>query len=515
MASPWILAIDQGGHGTRALVFDPHGEEQARAQQEIAVRRGVAGRAAAADSDASSEDLVDSEFVEHDATELLASVDRVVAEALERSPQRPVAAGLATQRSSIACWNVRTGVPLAPIISWQDRRAAALLERCVAGRADEVQRRTGLLPSAHFGASKLRWCLDEIPAVRTAAERGELALGPLSSLIVQHLTGQPPVVDAANASRTMLWNIDTCDWDPALLEWFGIDLRWLPRSVPTVRDYGVLSACPDVALHAVNGDQSAALYCDGPVGQQVLINIGTGAFLQVPASAGARPRRLPRSVVCQCAEPSPGDATRLQHVVEGTVNGGAAALSWWRDERGVAADTLREELPDWLASMSSPPIFVNGVSGLGSPDWVADFASRFVATEDGPEACAATPATAIAAEAVAIVESIVFLLQRNLTEMEGVPGLLQADQPLRVAGGLSRLDGLCRRLASLAGRPVQRLEQGEATARGIAYLAGQYRAAPTRELTASAWHRSPTTSFEPRSDNALRARYERWRREMP
>ncbi|MEM7164631.1 MAG: FGGY family carbohydrate kinase [Planctomycetota bacterium] len=465
MSAAWTLTIDQGGHGTRALVFDPHGHEQARAHCEIGVHRHGA------------------DCVEHDAAEVLRSVDEVLAAAIAASPTCPERVGLATQRSSIVCWQRSTGTPLSPVISWQDRRAAALLAKCVAGRDDEVRTRTGLIPSPHFGASKLRWCLDELPAVQQA--QGDVVIGPLASFIAQHLTGGPPVVDAANAARTMLWNVDDCDWDKVLLSWFGIPAGLLPATAHTCSDFGPLRDHP-MELCAVSGDQSAALFADGePTAGDVFVNLGTGAFLQRVAAVEQRPARLPRSVVLQ-------DEAGARCVVEGTVNGAAAALSWWRAERQLDAAELRAALPGWLEQRLDPPVFVNGVSGLGSPDWISHFPSRFVGAD-----------ATLAEEAVAVIESIVFLIARNLDEMEQTCG---APDEIVVAGGLSRLSGLCQRLANLTATAVVRRDHDEATARGIAYLATASR---------DRWQPSPTSAFVPASDPDLRRRYDLWRRQMP
>jgi glycerol kinase len=362
------------------------------------------------------------------------------------------------------------------VISWQDRRAARWLDSLALDR-DDLRARTGLLVSPHYGASKMRWCLDHLPAVRAARESGRLAIGPLASFLVFRLLRERPfVVDPANASRTLLWNIHTSDWDPPLCERFGIPLDVLPRCVPTRHAFGTIDGLP---LKVVNGDQSAAAFASGePRTDTAYVNIGTGAFVQRPIAG--EPPALPRllhSVILR-------DESRTLSVVEGTINGAGSAI----DE--IAGKGVAERADSFLESSTEPPLFLNGVSGLAAPFWAPRFRSRFVG--DG------APADKI----TAVVESIVFLIRTILDDMAKE---LPPPATIRVSGGLSRSDGLCQRLADLAECSVERSIEHEATARGLARLiASGFEDEERREAD----------TFAPRANRPLCERFERWTKEL-
>ena len=465
---PLYLALDQGGHASRALVFDRRGAVHAKGLCELSV---------AHPRDA---------WVEQEPEATVGSIRRAIAQALDTLGERRAAisaAGLATQRSSVVCWDRITGAALSPVISWQDRRAHAWLKP-FAGRAEEIHRLTGLMLSAHYGASKLRWCLDHLQEVKQAQAQGRLAMGPLASfLLFRLLDKRPLLVDPANAGRTLLWNLAARDWDLELLALFGIPLAALPRCVPTRHAFGTLELDGRaIALTIASGDQSAALFAAGePRADIAYINLGTGAFVQ--RALGHDPGYHPRLLTGIVRH----DGAELTYVLEGTVNGAGAALDWIGAQLGIA--DIETQLPAWLSQESEPPLFLNGISGLGAPFWVADFASRFVGEGEDSQ------------KVVAVAESIVFLLQANLDEMRA---LAPAATQLFVTGGLSWYDGLCQRLADLSGLPAYRPAEYEATARGTAYLLAD---CPENwpEPAPGAW-------FKPRTNAALAARYKKWRR---
>lgn len=465
------LALDQGGHASRALVFDAGGTVVDTASIPVATRRNDAGH------------------IEHDPDELVTSLRRAVAAACEALPagSRILAAGLATQRSSMVCWHRRSGAALSPVISWQDRRNAAWLER-LAPHAGRIRELTGLVLTPHYGASKMRWCLDHLPAVGAAQAAGDLVMGPLASFLAcRLLAGRPLVADPANASRTQLWALATRDWSPELLALFGIDRQVLPRAVPSRHDYGLLSTpAGPVPLTVITGDQSAVPFAFGPLNPAIAyVNLGTGAFAQ-RAVSGALPvaPRLLVSVVWSTT-------SHVDYLLEGTVNGAGSALDWLAGQEGAPLSLLLAEAEAALAAGETPPLFINGVSGLGAPFWVSSLESRFVG------------AGSRGARVLAVLESIAFLLQVNLEELEphGPPlnGLL-------VTGGLSANDYLCACLANLSGLAVRRAEDPEATARGLARLvAGD---------EARAWPLPAVADRMATPDQALRLRYRRWRAEV-
>ncbi len=464
------LALDQGGHASRALVFNHRGQLQARAVVETAEQRFPPDR------------------VEQDGEELAASLLRAAEEAVVSLGGRAAniaAAGLATQRSSTVCWDRESGAPLSPVLSWQDRRAHDWLQQ-FAPEAEKIRARTGLVLSAHYGASKLRWCLDHLPAVASARDTGCLAMGPLASfLLFRLLRERPLLVDPSNAGRTLLWNLDRGDWDDDLIKLFGILRAVLPACVPTRHGYGTLTVRGrEIPLTVLNGDQSAALFAFGrPHASTAYINLGTGAF--VLRALGEMPARRPR-LLCSVAWRDSGAPV---YVIEGTVNGAGSALEWAAQQLGVTE--VERQLAGWWKTETAPPLFLNGVSGLGAPFWVPDFESRWIG--------AGTPA----ARVVAVAESILFLIQRNLEEMK--KSFSQFEQ-IFVSGGLSMNDVLCEKLANLAGLPVYRPVEHEATARGLAWqVSGCPADWPEQEL--GRW-------FRPAEDSALRERYAKWGREM-
>jgi glycerol kinase len=464
-----VLALDQGGSSSRAIAFDAEGNQLASASVPVAERREGDDR------------------VEQDPEELVASL-RDAAErcARELGGARSIAAaGLATQRSSIVAWDRDTGEALSPVLSWQDRRAAGWL-RAFEPHAEAIHRETGLFLSPHYGASKLRWCLDHLEPVRRARDRGRLAMGPLASFLAfRLLEGRPFVADPANASRTLLWSIRTRDFAPELLELFGIPRDVLPRCVPSRGDLGVLDVGgAKIPFRVLTGDQSAAVFASGaPRADTAYVNVGTGAFVQRPCD------RLPEDLPRLLASLVHDDGTQATFVVEGTINGAGSAVRAVATELGLG--DVDGQLEAFLARSTDPPLFLNGVSGLAAPFWKPDFASRFVGRGDPPE------------EIAAVLESVLFLVRAILEEMSGP---LPPPSRIRISGGLARIDGLCLRLPSLVRVPVERPPESEATARGLAWLVGG---------TKEAWpERGRTSRFPVVEDPSLEARYHRWRGEM-
>ncbi len=468
--NPLVLAIDQGTHASRALVFDRHGHALSSAVAPVTIA------------------YPNPDWAEQDGNEIVHSVRMAMGQALHALGARQrdlVAAGLSIQRASATCWDRLTGEPLSPIFSWQDRRAHAWIDELQA-HADAVHRKTGLFLSPHYGASKLRWAMDRLPAVRAALAANTLCWGPLASFVVFRLcTERPFLADPQCAARTQLWNLHTHDWDPELLELFGLPQGFLPASVPTCHAWGTLVAAgSSIPLTAVNGDQSAAVFAFGwPEGDSAYINIGTSAFVQraLERFPGHVPRQLTGIIL--------DDGVTRVYTVEGNVNGAGTALEWVSKELGIAQ--LSDKLPQWLARPEEPPLFLNGIAGLGGPFWQAEFASHFVGEGEPWQ------------KAVAVVESMAFLLQANIHHMDQY---LAAAQRIRISGGVSLLDGLCQRLACISGLPVHRRDDPEASARGIAYLAAlrppQWNTAVHEEV------------FPAEPDSRLRQRYLRWREMM-
>lgn len=470
MSDQLYLALDQGGHASRAIAFDRQGRVVAQSVCNVAT-------------------VHTDDRIEHDPEEMVASLEEAVAQVLNALGERAtavVAAGLATQRSSIGCWDRHSGAALSPIISWQDRRAADWLKR-FAGRNAEIHAKTGLFITAHYGASKLRWCLDHLPEVRLAQQEGRLAFGPMASFLLFRLCEEQPLLaDPANASRTLLWNFRECDWDPELAAMFGVPRSALPLCVPTRYEFGHLRAERRIPLTILTGDQSAALYAYGlPESDTAYVNIGTGAFVQRPL--GEHPRLVEHLLTGVVLH----DAGVPTYVLEGTVNGAGSALELIERQLGVRPAEAVAHIDEWLLNEQNPPLFLNGVSGLGAPYWVPHFPSLFIG--EGSDR----------AKIVAVVESICFLILENMQE------LVQHSGPVRrivASGGLTAIRGLCQRLADLAGVPVYRPAQCEATARGTAFLL-----AGKPAIWAEA---GQGTHYYPCEAPGLSERYQRWRQAL-
>ncbi len=464
MSGPVYVAIDQGGHATRASAFAADGTIEGAALVTIATQRNALGH------------------VEHDPEEIVASVTTALAELARIVPSsRWSAAGLAVQRSSLACWDDADGRALAPVISWQDTRAATWLKG-LERRAEDVQRITGLQLSPHYGASKLRWCLDHVLEVRSAAAQSRLRAGPLASWLLHRLLEERPVLaDASTAARTLLWSPFTRDWSEELLALFGIPRVILPRATGTSHAFGTL-ACEGarVPLNTCNGDQSVVPFASGPLDfDAAYVNLGTGAFVLRPTTEALRAPPLLTSVIR-------ADGEHCDFVLEGSVNGAGAALAWLELHQGAAADRLLGLLDRAPLVDDGAPFFLNGVSGLASPFWRPEFESRFVGEGSELQQCRA------------VLESVAFLIKANLDEMDR-----HRPAPLRLvaSGGLAENRLLCRMLGCLADSPVDRGSDREATSRGLACIVAGMPAE---------FRGPPVERFDPEQEPRLLARYLKW-----
>lgn len=459
----WFLAIDQGGHASRALVYNSNGAlvESTYCEIETLEKPG--------------------NIVEHDANAFLASVTKVLdelAQKLGKNLTHISSAGLACQRSSIVCWNRENGKALSPVISWQDRRTADDLHRYSAHR-ELIQNKTGLLLNPHYGASKMRWCLENLPAIADAEHQGALVMSPVASYLLFHLLEQHPiVVDPANAGRTLIYDYKTGNWCDELLTVFGIKENTLPTCVNSIHSYGTIALHGhEIDFKLCTGDQSAAVFYSGmPQPDSLYINAGTGAFVQQIQNSLFDDDKsgLLKSIVFL-------DENQRLYVREGTVNGAGRALQWYAEKTGCPDYT--KHLENWLNDFDSPPLFLNAIAGVGSPFW-ATFDSHFsreCSTEEG---------------FVAIVESILFLLQSNIN-------LFSHFQRIYISGGLSNSALFCQHLADLSSVVVCRQKVHEATAKGIFMLLSKTESSPEIEK-----------EFIPHENGPLNQRFAYWQKEM-
>ena len=428
---PSILALDQGTHASRACLFNAAGDMLFTHTENISLNR------------------IDAHRVEQDPQQIIRSLQDCIAAAIEAADRfnSPIGCcGLAIQRSSVLAWRPQ-GEALSPVLSWQDTRGASQLES-LRHRKRHIQALTGLPLSPHYGASKLAWLR------RQFATRNPLRLSPLVSHVLFHLLATSPYLcDPVNAQRTQLFALQQGDWSARLCDWFGVPQHLLPACRPVLRDYGQLRQAA-IPLTAVSGDQNAALFGAGePPADTALVNIGSGAFvLQLLDDYQNSDKQL-TGIACS-------DSRHIRYLREATVNGAGNALQWL--QQGETAIGLHEHLDGWLQQTDPSLIFVNSIGGLGSPWWNNHIPPRFINLSPGGD----KPAP-LQQKAVALVESIVFMLHANLEIMQRQ----QAIARLQVSGGLSQLDGLCQRLANLTGLAVERSTLTGATARGIAWLA--------------------------------------------
>jgi len=444
---PFLLALDQGTTSSRAIVFTEDGRIVATAQKEFRQLYPQAG------------------WVEHDAREIWATQRGVAAEALELAgiAAHDVAAiGITNQRETTVLWDRRTGEPVAPAIVWQDRRTAAFCDELKASGAEqEIRRRTGLLADPYFSGTKLRWLLDNVSRARERASRGELAFGTIDSWLLWNLTGgRLHATDASNASRTLLYNIHTGQWDEELLRILGVPREVLPEVRPSCGLFGETDASvlgAPVAVGGIAGDQQAALFGQACFEPGLAKNTyGTGCFLLMQTGAGAVESR--HRMLTTVAWQADG---RLEYALEGSVFIGGAVVQWLRDGLGIIRSS--EDVEPLAASVedSHGVYFVPAFTGLGAPHWDAYARGAILGLTRGVTA---------AHLARAALESIAFQVADVVSAMEADSGLRLNE--LRADGGASRNNLLLQFQADLLGVPVVRAAVTETTALGAAYLAG-------------------------------------------
>jgi glycerol kinase len=435
---PYLLALDAGTTGNRAILFDSRIRVIRRSYREFTQSFPRPG------------------WVEHDAEEIWQSCLGVLREALgETAPAQVAALGIANQRETVVVWNRATGKPACPAIVWQDRRTAqaclALRER---GLEAEVRRKTGLRLDPYFSATKLKWILENVPL------GPEDVAGTIDSWLLWNLTaGALHATDASNASRTLLFDLRSGDWDPGLCDIFGVPRAMLPAVVSTGGEIGktdpsILGA--PVPIAAVVGDQQGALFGQGCFEKGAAkCTYGTGLFLvshaggQVPESGD-----LLSTVAWRIGR-------ETEFAVEGSVFIGGAAIQWLRDGLELIAaaaesEALARSLPD-----NEGVYFVPALAGLGTPYWDASARGLFIGLTRG---------TSRAHLVRAALESIAYQVRDLLHCLRADLGA--APQTLRVDGGATANDFLMQFQADLLGCPVERSPLPELTAVGAAGIAG-------------------------------------------
>ena len=440
-----VLALDQGTTSSRAILFDHSGAVVAVSQKEfpqIFPRPG---------------------WVEHDPGAIWSSqweVARAVLAKADIAPSDIAGIGITNQRETTVVWDRKTGRPIHNAIVWQDRRTAPMCDALKRrGLAPLIRRKTGLVVDAYFSATKVAWILANVPGAKAKARRGELAFGTVDSWLTWNLTGgRVHVTDVTNASRTMLCNLRTGDWDDELLELFGVPRAMLPevRSSSEVFGEAMLGSVP-VKIAGIAGDQQAALFgqvCHAP--GMAKNTYGTGCFMLM--NTGTKPVASRNQLLTTVAW-RVGGVT--EYALEGSVFIAGAAVQWLRDGLGIIASSADVEGLAASVGDNGGVYLVPAFSGLGTPHWDPYARGTIVGLTRGSTAAHVARAT---------LEGIAFQVRDVLEAMHRDAGIRLRE--LRVDGGASANNLLMQFQSDILGVPVVRPRVAETTALGAAYLAG-------------------------------------------
>jgi len=441
----YILALDQGTTSSRAILFDHAGSIKAAAQKEFPQIFPQPG------------------WVEHNPDDIWSTQASVASQALANaglSADDIAAIGITNQRETTVVWNRKTGRPICNAIVWQDRRTASMCDRLKAdGFHRLIRRKTGLVLDAYFSATKLQWILRHVKGAREKAKAGELAFGTVDSWLVWNLTGgKQHVTDASNASRTMLLDLKTGDWDDELLDLFGVRRAVLPEVRSSSEVYGETSLFGHaIPIAGIAGDQQAALFgqvCNRP--GMVKNTYGTGCFMLM--NTGAKPITSKNNLLTTIAWRI---GNRIEYALEGSIFIAGAVVQWLRDGLGVIKssseiEALASHVPD-----NGGVYLVPAFAGLGAPHW-DQYARGVIA--------GITRGTKAAHIARAALEGIAYQVMDVLKAMEADAGIRLKE--LRVDGGACSNNLLMQFQSDLLGVPVVRPKVSETTALGAAYLAG-------------------------------------------
>jgi len=444
----YILALDQGTTGSTAVLFNKEGQVVSSAYREVHQFYPQSG------------------WVEQDPRELLQASLAVAEEALQKAGvavSQVMGVGITNQRETTVVWDRDTGEPVTNAIVWQCRRTAPLCEELTQrGMSQRITEKTGLIIDAYFSATKIRWVLDHIPQGQHRAQQGDLLFGTVDSWLVWNLThGAVHITDYSNASRTMLFNIHTLQWDKELLASLDIPEAILPQVMPSSQVYGEtasgLLANSRVPLGAIAGDQQAALFgqaCYDP--GMVKNTYGTGSFVLL--NTGIRPVSSRKGLVTTIAW---GLAGEVSYALEGSIFATGAAVQWLRDGLGIITEAAESEVLARSVADSGGVYFVPAFVGLGAPYWDMYARGTIVGLTRGTtrEHLARATLEAIAYQVRDAVETMI--AEADL----GIP-------LLRVDGGGTANSFLMQFQADILGMPIQRAAVAETTALGAAYLAG-------------------------------------------
>ncbi len=443
----YILALDQGTSSSRAIVFDHDGNVCSTAQMEFTQHFPQPG------------------WVEHDPMEIWSSEAAVIAKAISKigiNGKNIAAIGITNQRETTIVWDAETGKPVHNAIVWQDRRTAAYCDELKArGLTDKIREKTGLIIDAYFSGTKIKWILDNVPGARERAEAGKLRFGTVDSWLVWQLTkGEVHITDVTNASRTMLFNINTLQWDKEMLDLLGIPASMLPEVKSSSEIYGRTKTtifAHEVPIAGIAGDQQAALFgqmCTVP--GSVKNTYGTGCFLLM--NTGTKPILSKNKLLTTIAWKI-GDT--VNYALEGSIFVGGSVVQWLRDGLGIIRSSSEIEALAASVPDNGGVYFVPALTGMGAPYWDQDARGTI---------CGLTRGATAAHIARAALEGIAFQTMDIVSAMEKDAGVKLSE--LKVDGGASRNNLLMQFQADVLGASVIRPKVTETTAMGAAYLAG-------------------------------------------
>ncbi len=444
----YIMAIDQGTTSSRAIIFDKAGNHIGTSQKEFTQYFPEAG------------------WVEHDAHEIWNSVQSVIAGAFIESGVKPdqiAGIGITNQRETTVVWDKETGLPIYHAIVWQSRQSAQIADELKEqGYADIFHEKTGLIIDSYFSATKIRWILDHVPGAQERAEKGELLFGTIDSWLVYKLTdGKVHVTDYSNASRTMLFNINTLEWDQEILDILNIPREMLPKVVSNSEIYGLTKTYhffgSKVPIAGMAGDQQAALFGQMAFEPGMVKNTyGTGSFIVM--NTGNKPQLSKNNLLTTIGYGINGE---INYALEGSVFVAGSAIQWLRDGLKLI-DKASQSEADALASKNEDEVYVvPAFVGLGAPYWDQDARGAVFGLTRGTTEKDFIEAT---------LQGIAYQVRDILGAMQEDTGI---DIPvLKVDGGATNNDYLMQFQADILNTPVQRAGDLETTALGAAFLAG-------------------------------------------
>ena len=443
----YILALDQGTSSSRAIVFDAYGQTKAVSQKEFTQIFPKPG------------------WVEHNPMEIWSSQASVIAEAItsiDINGLNIAAFGITNQRETTIVWDAETGEPVYNAIVWQDRRTSEFCD-CLKrdGRTDLIRSKTGLIIDAYFSATKILWILENVPGARQKADEGKLRFGTVDTWLIWMLTrGEVHVTDVTNASRTMLFNIHTLEWDKELLQLFGIPESMMPEVKSSSEVYGYTKTtlfAHEVPIAGIAGDQQAALFgqmCTEP--GSVKNTYGTGCFMLM--NSGERPIMSSNNLLTTIAWKI-GDT--VNYALEGSIFVAGSVVQWLRDGLGIIRSSSEVEALAASVPDNGGVYFVPALTGLGAPHWDQYAKGSIYGLSRG---------TTAAHIARAALEGIAFQTMDIVNAMQKDAGCTLKE--LKVDGGASRNNLLMQFQADILGTSVIRPIVTETTALGAAYLAG-------------------------------------------